>query len=244
MKKISCLVCCLALLGACSKHDPILPGVREPIFDTQSFNLLNQDISGLTNEIPSTTKTNCPYTQDSSNTIWKGETKIFSGFPTSNLVKSDQKPVCSGKYVYAGLTTGELVKIDTSNKNVVWTADIYSNSIITGGSSILDIVAPISIINKSVYVGGLGDAFCKLNTNNGKKLWCIQIGTALPFIITNKAAFVVGTDNYLYAIRTTDGSVFWRTKVKEQTAPIYADAVISVGNQKINAVTGNVLDEK
>lgn len=244
MRKVYSLLCCLALLEACSKHDPILPGVREPIFDTQNFEILNENVSGITGEIKTQAKEDCPYIQDSSNIVWKGSTKIFSGFPTSNLVKSNQKPVCSGKYVYAGLTTGELVKVDTTNKDIVWIADVYSNSIITGGSSVLDIIAPIIIANGSVYAGGLGDAFCKINLKNGNKTWCVKIGTALPFILTNKAVFIIGTDNYLYAVRLTDGAVYWRTQLEKQTTPTYEDGIIIIGEQKIDASSGKILNKE
>ena len=102
----------LVALGACSKHDPILPGTRNAIFATNAPLVLNQSITDL----PATTvagdaDANCPYTQDTSNVIKNGDRKIFSGFPTPNSVRSNMHPVCSGKYVYAGLTTGEVVKV-------------------------------------------------------------------------------------------------------------------------------------
>ena len=72
----------LVALGACSKHDPILPGTRSAIFATNAPVVLNQSITDL----PATTVTgdadaNCPYTQDASNVIKNGDRKIFSGFP-------------------------------------------------------------------------------------------------------------------------------------------------------------------
>lgn len=239
--KLSSLVCMLLALGACSTHDPILPGERTPIFDTNSPKILNQEIQNL--EEVQISYQDCPYRQDSSNIIWKGDKKIFSGFPTSNSVKSEQKPVCSGKYIYAGLTTGELVKIDSSNRNIAWIADIYSNSNMTGGSSILDIIAPIVIYQNNVYVGGLGDAFCKVNLSGIKK-WCVSVGTGVPFLMTNKAAFVVGTDNYLYAIKLSNGDVYWKAKVDSQVAPVLKDGVITVGKTKINASNGDLITEK
>ena len=47
----------------------------------------------------------------------------------------------------------------------MWIADVYSASNMTGGASIVDIVAPIVPYNRAVYAGGLGDAFCKINAN-------------------------------------------------------------------------------
>ncbi len=229
----------LVALGACSKHDPILPGTRSAIFATNAPLVLNQSITDL----PATTvagdaDANCPYTQDASNVIKNGARKIFSGFPTPNSVHSNMRPVCSGKYVYAGLTTGEVVKVDTKTRNIVWIADVFRPSNMTGGASVVDIVAPIMLHNDTVYAGGLGDAFCAINATSGVKKWCTYIGTAHPFVITNAAAFVVGTDNNLYAVRMRDGAIYWRAAVNAQSAPIYGDGTVTVGRQKFDAATG------
>lgn len=229
----------LVALGACSKHDPILPGTRSAIFATNAPVVLNQSITDL----PATTVAgdagaNCPYTQDASNVIKNGDRKIFSGFPTPNSVHSNMRPVCSGKYVYAGLTTGEVVKVDTKTRNIVWIADVFRPSNMTGGASVVDIVAPIMLHNGTVYAGGLGDAFCAINATSGAKKWCTYIGTAHPFVITNVAAFVVGTDNNLYAVRMRDGAIYWRAAVNAQSAPTYGDGTVTVGRQKFDAATG------
>lgn len=229
----------LVALGACSKHDPILPGTRSAIFATNAPVVLNQSITDL----PATTvagdaDANCPYTQDASNVIKNGDRKIFSGFPTPNSVHSNMRPVCSGKYVYAGLTTGEVVKVDTKTRNIVWIADVFRPSNMTGGASVVDIVAPIMLHNGTVYAGGLGDAFCAINATSGVKKWCTYIGTAHQFVITNAAAFVVGTDNNLYAVRMRDGAIYWRAAVNAQSAPIYGDETVTVGRQKFDAATG------
>lgn len=229
----------LVALGACSKHDPILPGTRSAIFATNAPVVLNQSITDL----PATTvaddaDANCPYTQDASNVIKNGDRKIFSGFPTPNSVHSNMRPVCSGKYVYAGLTTGEVVKVDTKTRNIVWIADVFRPSNMTGGASVVDIVAPIMLHNGTVYAGGLGDAFCAINATSGVKKWCTYIGTAHPFVITNAAAFVVGTDDNLYAVRMRDGAIYWRAAVNAQSAPIYGDGTVTVGRQKFDAATG------
>ena len=229
----------LVALGACSKHDPILPGTRSAIFATNAPVVLNQSITDLpATPVVGDADANCPYTQDTSNVIKNGDRKIFSGFPTPNSVHSNMRPVCSGKYVYAGLTTGEVVKVDTKTRNIVWIADVFRPSNMTGGASVVDIVAPIMLHNGTVYAGGLGDAFCAINATSGVKKWCTYIGTAHPFVITNVAAFVLGTDNNLYAVRMRDGAIYWRAAVNAQSAPIYGDGTVTVGRQKFDAATG------
>lgn len=241
MRKYAVLIGCITLLAACDKHDPILPGQRTDIFETKDINILNHHIDRLPESIVDTDTQKCPYTQDSNNVIWQGDKKIFSGFPTNNSVKSTQKPVCSGAYIYAGLTTGELIKVNSKTREIAWIADIYRSSNLTGGASVLDLIAPIVIYDGSVYVGGLGDAFCRVNAETGVKKWCAPIGVAQPFLITDTAAFVVSTDNNLYAIRPTDGAIYWAAGVKKQTAPVYENKTITVGGEKIDAQTGKIL---
>ncbi len=241
MRKLTLTALSILALAACDKRDPILPGDRTAIFaDTNALRILNEDVATLPNEI-SNTPAPCKYTQDSNNVVWDGNRKIFSGFPTSNSVKSTQNPVCSGKYVYAGLTTGELVKINPQNRNIAWIADIYRASNMTGGASVVDIVAPIIVTGDAVYVGGLGDAFCKINATSGAKKWCIEIGVAVPFIVAPDVSYVVATDNNLYAIRNNDGAVYWHAPVRHQVAPVYDNGRITVGRTKINAKTGTVI---
>lgn len=241
MQKFVAVLTSLVALVACSKHDPILPGVRSAIFATDAPTILDQNISDLPDAPITHDMVACPYTQDATNTIKRGDRKIFSGFPVTNSVRSTQTPVCSGKYVYAGLTTGELIKIDTNTRQVAWVADIFRPSNMTGGASVVDIVAPIVVAGADVYAGGLGDAFCRINAASGTKKWCANIGTAYSFVMTAPAIFVVGTDNNLYALRNSDGAIYWRTKIEKQSNPAYDNKIITIGRQKIDAETGKII---
>lgn len=241
MNKIAKICCCLLLLCGCAEHDPILPGERTPIFDSQKINLLNTDINDLPKNIATATLEDCPYTQDSSNVIRSGDRKIFSGFPTNNAVASQQTPVCKNGYVYAGLTTGEVVKVAPKSRKIIWIADVFKSSNMTGGASIVDIIAPLVVENNYVYAAGLGDAFCKINATSGEKKWCVEIGTAFPFLLVNKTAFIIGTDNYLYAVRLSDGSVYWRTKIEKPTDIKYKNKTLIIGKTKINPVNGEII---
>jgi outer membrane protein assembly factor BamB len=228
----------LALIGACSKTDPILPGDREPVFPGSVLTVTGRPVPNLPENAPENKAVDCPYTQDSSNTVWSGNKKIFSGYPTGNSVKSNPTPVCGGGYVFAGLTTGELVKINAKTKNIEWIADIYRTSNLTGGASVLDIVAPAVIVGGHVYAGGLGGAFCKLRAANGAKLWCVDIGVSAPFLVIGRAAFVVGANNTMYAIDTENGDIYWSAAVRSQSAPVYTNKILTVGKEKFDAETG------
>ena len=224
----------------CSKKDPILPGVRHNIFADTEIKIANLEVPELSKEIKNIFgDAPCVYSQDITNTIWNGNKKVFSGFATNNAVKSNQSPICAGNYIYTGLSTGEAIKINQKTRQVMWTTDVYKERNLTGAAAVVDIVAHVGIDKKAVYVGGLGDAFCKINIDNGNKLWCVDISVPVDFIVVDNFAFVVGSDNYLYAINTDSGIVYWKTEVKRQVVPKYNGEYIKVGRQKINYKNGN-----
>lgn len=226
------------ILCSCSEKDPILKGYREPVFKQSAIEMTKEKISFLPDNLPDLKEFDCPYIQDSSNIIWKGNKKIFSGFPTSNFVKSSQKPTCDEDNTYVGLTTGEVVKISHKTNNIEWVVDIYKQNSITTNPTILDITAPIIISNNDLYVSGIANIFCKLDKNNGSKKWCINIGTGNKFLVLENVIFITSTDNILYAVNKNSGKVFWKTNIKEQKDPIYKDKTIIIGKEKIDAITG------
>lgn len=238
MRKIAALTAVLILGVGCTKHDPILPGERTTIFEESTPHMVGGVIENLPMGAVAKNDTECPYTQDAANIIWNGEKKIFSGFPTNNSVKSTQLPVCAGKYVIAGLTTGEVIKVNPANRRVEWIADVFRPSNMTGGASVLDIIAPIIIDGDAVYAGGMGEAFCRINLSNGKKRWCTPISVSAPFVIAGPAAFVIGTDGTLNAVRTSDGAIYWQMQIGKCNNISYENQVVKACKTKINAATG------
>jgi len=228
-------------VSACDKHDPILPGVRNSIFDTESINVLNTSVQNVPDDATLIKYDDCPYTQKSDNTIWDGERKIFSGFATNNYVSGKRNPMCNNGYVYAGLSTGELVKLNPRNRQITWIADVYRQTNMTGGASVLDIVTPPQIYKNYVYVGGLGGAFCKISDKTGNTAWCTGIGTAHPFIIADETIYLVDTDNRLDAVRMRDGAIYWRSAIKKSYAPEYKNKTIIVGDEVFNPETGELI---
>ena len=242
MKKyLAFLICVLSVFG-CSKHDPILPGVRYDIFDSGDIKITNTEIPDLSENIKNIYgDEKCDYRQDKTNTIWRGDKKIYSGLAGNSVVVSNQSPICVGNYLYTGLSSGEVVKINASNKRLIWTTDVYRENDFMGGVSVVDIIAHVGFDGGYVYAGGLGDAFCKINASNGNKVWCLKISVPVDFIMVDNVAFVVGSDNNLYAINTKNGDVYWKTEIKKHVKPKYNKKIITVGNQHINYKTGELI---
>ena len=237
-KKLAFFLSALAI-ASCSKHDPVLPGVRNDIFDANEVVVQGKEVPDLPDSVTNISgDKDCEYKQDVQNVIWSGDKKIWSGFSTNNAVKSNQSPICDGKFIFTGLSTGEVIKINTATKKTVWTTDVFRANNLTGGASMVDIVAHVGLDDKYVYAGGLGDAFCKLNANNGNRIWCLNISVAVDFIMVGDFIFVVGTDNNLYTINKQNGDVYWKSEIKKQVKPKYDGKNIIIGLQKINYKNG------
>ena len=240
MRKYAFIILCLVLISACDKHDPILPGVRTEIFNTSTMKILNVPVENLPDAVSPRDVIDCKYTIDANNTVRDDAGhKIFVGFPSPNSVDIETKPLCNGGYVYAGLNTGNVVKIAPKNRNIVWMTDVFAQNNMTGGATTVDIVAPLVIDGAYVYAAGMGDAFCKINVSNGNKKWCTQIGTRFPFVVLPNVAYIMGMDDILYAVRTSDGAIYWHTDViNKPDAPTYENKIIHVGKKQFNATTG------
>lgn len=241
MKKIFAFLLCVLAVAGCSKHDPVLSGVRKDIFESNEVVAINKDVPALSQSIKNIYgDEKCEYSQDSSNVIFYGDKKIWSGFSTTSVVKTDQKPICTGGAIYTGLSTGEVIKINTATNKLVWMADVFRLNNLTGGASVVDIVARVGLNGQYVYAGGLGDAFCKINAGSGDKIWCLNISVPVDFIMVDDFIFVVGTDNKLYAVNKTNGKVYWKTEIKKQVKPTYDGQFVIVGKEHINYKTGNI----
>lgn len=245
-----CLVPC-ALLSACSKPDPILPGVRTPVFDAPTTakrlgaipeNVLSDGFARIKVSQPQT-----DYQQNLNNEVFQilpdGEKrKIFAGFPTNGKVSVPRAPVFYKNFVYAGLTTGELVKINPKNRQVVWIADIFKDLDMLGGGSVLDIVAPVVIDEDRLFAGGMGRAFCQINIESGDKKWCADIAVAAPFLIAGDLAFAVGADENLYALNARSGAVYWVAPIDDVSVPHMESKdgkfILDVDGQQFDAATG------
>ncbi|MCL1902061.1 MAG: PQQ-like beta-propeller repeat protein [Alphaproteobacteria bacterium] len=254
MKKFAiCYLLIVIFLGACAKKDPILPGHRTPVFDSGEIVAENRVIPEGLIKMPETktAESEIKFEQDSYNVIWQVDAdgtrkKIFSGLPTISRVDVKRTPVFANGFVYSGLSTGEVVKVNIRTREPVWVADVYKQTMLTGGATILDIVAPVIVADGAVFAGGLGDAFCKINDKNGKIIWCKEIGTGVPFLIAGAVAFIVGTDNYLYAIDTKNGDIFWRVKTKAGCTPKISETDsgefrITVGVETFAADSGKLV---
>lgn len=241
MKKYFAFLIGVLAVAGCAEHDPILPGTRVDIFDVARVRVENIDVPQLSNDAKNISgDAKCNFTQDLSNNIFAGDKKIFSGFPVTNVVRSNQSPICDGGFVYTGLTTGAVIKLNASTGRTVWATDVFRASTMTGGTPVVDIVAHVGLTGGFVYAGGLGDAFCKLDKFSGEKIWCIDISVPVDFIMVDNFIFVVGGNGTLYAVNATSGKIYWATSVGVQVRPKYENDSLTVGGKRINYHNGKV----
>jgi len=202
-------ICALLILfiAACSKSDPILEGERSPVFRPAYVEVTDVHDSDLgTPLIPEP----CNFKIDSNNQIWHGNTRIFAGLPTESEIRSEKSPACRGRFVYAGLSTGELVKIDFKTRDLAWISDIFVENHPTANILFVDVIARPVINGDFIYVGGLGNAFCKIRDRDGSKIWCVPIPVRDIVKSTENYNLILSAEGKEYVV-SADGRVYLRT---------------------------------
>ena len=204
------LLICL-LVGACSKSDPILEGNRTPVFRSvyvEASEVYESDLGEPLNPVP------CDFKIDANNQIWRGNHRIFAGIPTESEIKREKYVACRGRYIYAGLSTGELIKVDYVTRDLAWVTDVFVQNHPTSNILFVDIIATPVVNGEFIYAGGLGNAFCKVRDKDGSKVWCAPI--AVKDIVKSTANYnVVLADDGVEYVVSNDGKVYLRREAKK-----------------------------
>lgn len=223
MKKSCLLLLVSCFIFACAKNDPILPGERTAIFPVVAPVVKQEEVPAdhlteMYESLKNADTVSEQYMQDKDNVIWQivdggDNRRIFSGIPTMSKINIKRTPVYSKDHVFAGLSTGEVVKINPKNRDIKWIADVYLEHSVTGGNPVLDITS-LSVVDGGVFAGGLGGKFCKLSEKDGRQIWCEKISPAGQALVSKNLIFVVGSNHEVYAVNASTGGIYWSTKTK------------------------------
>jgi len=195
----------LLLIAACSKSDPILEGDRTPVFRAIGIQVTEVFDGDLGEPLIPAKCDN--FRIDSNNQIWRGNTRIFAGIPTDSEIKADKQVACRARYVYAGLSTGELVKVNSENRDLAWVADIFMANHPTSNILFVDIIATPVVNGDFIFVGGLGKAFCKIRDRDGTKVWCVPISVR-DIVKSTRNYNVILADNGTKYVVSREGRVY------------------------------------
>jgi len=195
----------LLLIAACSKSDPILEGYRTPVFratGVEASGVFEGELGAPLLPAP------CNNIRiDANNQIWRGSTRIFAGIPTDSGIISEKFVACRGSYVYAGLSTGELVKVNYRTRDLAWVADIFMANHPTSNILFVNIIATPVINGEFIFAGGLGNAFCKVRDADGSKVWCVPISVRDIVKSTRNYNVVLADDGTKYVV-SRQGKVY------------------------------------
>ncbi|MDR2685430.1 MAG: PQQ-like beta-propeller repeat protein [Rickettsiales bacterium] len=216
MKKYLILILCIVVMG-CDKKDPILPGVRIPIFDSgikvseskaSVKELIGKSDVPAAGVVRASTLIASLIHMSEDNIITRDFDKhiIFSGFPTATKTGPAIQPVIAGDYLYAGLSTGEILKIHTASGHVVWSIDLSSRTILTGGSPVADVSA-LRVLGNFVYASTYGGIIAKISAEDGRVIWAAPFGTKRPIFVLGNLVAVVALDGRVVALDGRTGGL-------------------------------------
>ncbi|MDR0449464.1 MAG: PQQ-like beta-propeller repeat protein [Rickettsiales bacterium] len=214
------------MLGACDKKDPILPGERIPVFhDSGKLKEKDARVGELIGKVVSPAATNSctmdPGLRRGDGCVGGGDDKlyimsddnvltrksdgkiIFRGFPTAAKAGAAALPIVSGKFIFIGLSTGEVLKINKDTGEILWSADLGGRSLLTGGSLVSDI-SVLRLSGGALYAASLGGVLARIDAANGDVVWTANIGTIHPIFISGRALAVIDSDK-LIVLDSKDG---------------------------------------
>jgi len=199
-------------MAGCDKKDPILPGVRVPVFHN---NLEMKESKATAAELMGKEKGNRTkgeaeqlYEMSENNILTRKSDGrvILRGFPTATKAGPAAEPIVSGNFIYAGLSTGEVLKIRRANGEIIWTVDLGGRSLLTGGSLLSDI-SVMKLDGNFLYVSGVGGTFGKLRSTTGEAVWVSGVGTMNEIFISGNLIAFVDLDGRLVMLDARDGSL-------------------------------------
>lgn len=201
------------LLYACDKKDPILPGVRSPVFDGGAQVVLSnksvKDLVGDFKDQPAI-KSELYEMSDENILTRKSDGKvIFKGFPTATKTGAPARPIASNGFVYAGLSTGEVLKVSASDSTIKWMIDLGGRSLITGGSPVSDI-SVLMLNGGNLYASSLAGVFAKISADNGKVIWSRPFQATGEIFVSGSLVAFVDLSGDLIALDAKDGALVLR----------------------------------
>ncbi|WP_284947497.1 PQQ-like beta-propeller repeat protein [Acidisoma cladoniae] len=154
-------------------------------------------------------------------------------------------PAVSGNIVVGGFGSGDLLALDATSGEVLWSDNLGATG--TGLSQLSAIVGLPVIDQGRVFVGSLGGISLCMDLPTGRRLWEKDFATDQTPAVAGDWVFETSTDQLLGAISADSGSVRWVRQlpafknVKKSNGQIYWWGPVLAGNSLLLAGTNKSL---
>lgn len=151
--------------------------------------------------------------------------------------------------VVAGFSNGEIVVLNATVGNALWSEMLVSNKQVTSATDINTIGAYPIIQDGIIYAISNSDIMLALDMRTGDKLWENQIGSMQNMLLAGDYLFVISNMNIMYAVEKNTGEIVWSLDIQSnltiddetKKANVYASHPLMLNGQLILAYSNGVV---
>ncbi len=173
----------------------------------------------------------CLSTEDGSEN-WR-----YRGLEEKASIISNSSPAIEGSLAIVPFTSGDIVGLNLSTGQPVWTESLSRTRSASSLTSMTDAARPV-IDNGTVFAVGHAGRMVA-STLRGERLWQISVPGIQQPVVSGDSVFVVDTHGQLIAITRRDGKVQWSAKLSG--SDIWSGPVLAGGKLWLTSAAGQLV---
>lgn len=139
-------------------------------------------------------------------------------------------PVITGKMIISGFANGKVVAVNAQDGTQLWMATVSQPRGRTAIERLSDVLGPVIVADKDVYVTGYHGTVDMLALKSGQAWWSHKASSFRGVALGNSAVYMSTEDGAVMALNRKNGAVIWTQKAlryRSLTKPaVSADGVV------------------
>lgn len=171
----------------------------------------------------------------------------FRGLPERASILVNSSPAVDGDIVVVPYPTGDLVALNVSTGQPVWSESLVRTRTASSLAAMSDTARP-AIDGGTVFAVGHAGRMVATSQKTGERLWSITVPSIQPPWVAGDSVFVVDTGGQLLAVARRDGKIQWTVKLPGTatwSGPVLAGSRLWLTSSKgqlvsVDATTGKL----
>jgi outer membrane protein assembly factor BamB len=148
-------------------------------------------------------------------------------------LRGNAPPVVSGDTVFAGLDNGKVVALTLANGELLWTATVAPGHGRTEIERLVDIDAPVRVVDDDLFVVGFQGRIAMLASDSGQIWWGRELSSYRGLAVDGESLYVTTADSRVTALSRRDGTPVWQQDGllrRSLTAPALTNDALAVAD--------------